>query len=217
MSQWDLSQPYLYFNREGTDNRLWWHSYPPNMCTRMLSGLTIIALPLNCPEFCIGNPRFAQLLNWQCPTLRGEDLSRVDLHLTRGKKKPTNFLSFVSVTAAPSPLAGWFRLMSQHLHGTVQSTASWVQSTTPRGFIQPFSAADPRFVPILMWEKKHGRFKPLFLSHGVKSVRFLVLSPSASHHCSARRRAKPCKHHVHPLHTMTSKGGKSKYSPNLCH
>lgn len=77
------------------------------MCTRMLSGLTIIALPLNCPEFCIGNPRFAQLLNWQCPTLRGEDLSRVDLHLTRGKKEKNHQLSLICFCHNSSQSISW--------------------------------------------------------------------------------------------------------------
>lgn len=120
MSQWDLSQPYLYFNREGTDNRLWWHSYPLNMCTGMLSGLTIITLPLDCPEFCIGNPRFAPLLNWQSPTLRGEDLSRVGLHLIWGRKKKrkdVNFLPLDFVTAALSP-ANWLIYNSSLFCGT---------------------------------------------------------------------------------------------------
>lgn len=125
MSQWDLSQPYLYFNREGTDNRLWWHSYPPNMCTRMLSGLTIITLPLHCPEFCIRNPRFAPLLNWQSPTLRAKDLSRVGLHLIWGeekkKRKYINFLPLGFVTAALSP-ASWliYKCSSSLFWGTAQ-------------------------------------------------------------------------------------------------
>lgn len=79
------------------------------MCTGMLSGLTIITSPLGCPEFCIGNPRFAPFLNWQCPTLRVEDLSRGGLHLIWGKekakRKATNFLPLAFVTAALSPVS----------------------------------------------------------------------------------------------------------------
>lgn len=120
MSQWDLSQPYLYFNREGTDNRLWWHSYPPNMCTRMLSGLTIIASPLNCPEFCIRNPCFAPLLNWQCPTLRAEDLSRASYLCVWGEI-PTFSLSLL-LQQLRALLAGWFRHVSHHLP---KKTMAW--------------------------------------------------------------------------------------------
>lgn len=119
MSQWDLSQPYLYFNREGTDNRLWWHSYPLNMCTGMLSGLTIITLPLDCPEFCIGNPRFAPLLNWQSPALRVKDLSREGCIWFGGEKKwkDINFLPLDFVTAALSP-ANWLIYNSSLFCGT---------------------------------------------------------------------------------------------------
>lgn len=79
------------------------------MCTGMLSGLTIITLPLDCPEFCIGNPRFAPPLNWQCPILRVEDLSRGGSHLIwedkKKKSKATNFLLLDFVTAALSPVS----------------------------------------------------------------------------------------------------------------
>lgn len=180
MSQWDLSQPYLYFNREGTDNRLWWHSYPPNMCTGMLSGLTIITLPLDCPEFCIGNPCFAPLLNWQCPALRAEDLSRVGLHLIweGGKEKISTSPCLILLRQLWVLLAGWFIKVQLLQPGLGDSTAlplprklrhrhccsltslrcqtecrALLMRTMP-STCQPFSAPVACFALLLTWEKK---------------------------------------------------------------